>query len=144
MKRMGLVLVLVLCACATTTSMPDMDAAIRARAEAFEAAARARSTERVAAFYADDAVLMPPNAPSMSTPAAISQFWGGMLAAPSVDLDLIPENVQGCGDLAVERGRYEVTTPFRDSGKYVVVWRNTGGEWKIVTDIFNSSLAAAR
>ncbi|HUP63039.1 MAG TPA: DUF4440 domain-containing protein [Thermoanaerobaculia bacterium] len=144
MKRVVVVLALVslFAACTSTATMPaGTDAAIRGMAEAFETAARARSVERVAAFYAEDAVLMPPNAANVTGRAAIGQFWGAMLAAPAIELDLITENVQGCGDLAVERGRYEFTAPVQDSGKYVVVWRNAGGQWQIVTDMFSSSVA---
>jgi hypothetical protein len=30
-----------------------------------------------------------------------------------------------------------------DTGKYVVVWRKVGGEWKAAADIFNSDLPAS-
>ena len=34
-------------------------------------------------------------------------------------------------------------TPQTDAGKYVVVWRKVGGEWKAAADIFNSDLPAS-
>ena len=39
-----------------------------------------------------------------------------------------------------QRGRYELTMPFKDSGKYIVVWRQRNGKWQIIDDIFNSNL----
>ena len=50
--------------------------------------------------------------------------------------------------MALDRGTYRLTVaaagaPQRDIGKYVVVWRKVGGEWKAVADIFNSDLPSA-
>ena len=141
MKRLVLIFALGFTACMSTAPAGDVNTGIRTQVEAFDAAARAKDLERVMSFYADDAILMPPNAPAMNGPAAIRQFWGPLLQAPSVDLDLIVDDVQTCGDIAVDRGRYEVTQPFKDSGKYIVIWRNRGGRWVIVNDIFNSNMA---
>ena len=140
---------LVLAACSTTTtsapmasaSGEDVNATIRANAEAFDSAMRAGNVDGFMSAYADDAVLLPPNAPAFSGSAAIRQFWSGLLAAGKTDVDLIVVNVYSSGDLAIERGHYELTTPFKDSGKYIVVWRNRGGRWQIIDDIFNSNLA---
>ena len=101
--------------------MGDVNATIRANTEAFDAAMRAGNTDAFMAFYADDAVLMPPNAPAFNGAANVRQFWGGLLAAGKTDVDLTTEDVIASGDLAVERGRFEVTVPFKDSGKYIVV-----------------------
>ncbi len=150
MKRMIVVLAVVVCAgCTASTTMtsetaPAGDlATFRKLADDFDAAAGARNLEQVMAFYAEDAVFMPPNVPTMTGRTAIRQFWTGLMAAPSVDLNLTAEDVQTCDDMAVERGRYEVTTPFKDSGKYLIMWRHRGGRWLIVNDIFNSSLSPA-
>lgn len=51
--------------------------------------------------------------------------------------------VQVLGDMAVEVGSYVATGAdgsHADHGKYIAVWKNVGGEWKIVQDIFNSSM----
>ena len=141
MKRMFVVLAVVLMSPAVMAA--DL-AAFQKLADEFDAAAAAKSLDRVMAFYAEDAVFMPPNMPTMTGQAAIRQFWTGLLAAPAVDLNLTPDEVNVCGDMAVERGHYEVTTPFKDSGKYLVMWRNRGGRWVIVNDIFNSSLPAPK
>lgn len=147
MKRLAPVLLVILCAsCATTTSpgvaeaIEGVDAAIRALEDTFDSQMRAGNVDGFMAMYADDVVLMPPNAPAFNGRAAVRQYWGGMLAAGSSDVDLIPDDIQVSGDVAIERGHYEVTKPFRDSGKYVVVWRNRGGKWLITHDIFNSNL----
>ena len=141
MKRLVVLFALGFAACMSTAPAGDVDTVVRTQTEALDAAARAKDLERVMSYYADDAIFMPPNTPPLNGPAAIRQFWGPLLQAPNVDLDLIVEDVQTCGDIAIDRGRYEVTQPFKDSGKYIVIWRNRGGRWVIVNDIFNSNMA---
>lgn len=48
------------------------------------------------------------------------------------------------GDMAYEIGTYTLSFkgdkgPVQDKGKYVVVWKNTGGHWRAAADIFNSN-----
>ena len=54
--------------------------------------------------------------------------------------------VAGSGDLATDRGSYvlNIDGAPEDRGKYVVVWKKVGGEWKAFQDIFNSDLPAAK
>jgi len=150
MKGTIVILALVFSACmsSSTATAPmasaspeDVGAAIRANAEAFDSAMRAGNTDAFMALYADDAVLLPPNSPAMPGRDAIRQFWSGLLAMGKTDVNLMVDDVYTSGDLAIERGRFELTTPFKDSGKYIVVWRNRGGTWQIIDDIFNSNLA---
>jgi ketosteroid isomerase-like protein len=72
-----------------------------------------------------------------------------MMGTPGFDLTFTPEQiiVSSSGDMALDRGTFKLAvapkgTPMSDTGKYVVVWRKTGGEWKAVADIFNSDLPA--
>ena len=143
MKRMFVVLAVVLCVTSEAAQAGDL-ATFQKLADDFDAAAAAKSLDRVMAFYAEDAVLMPPNVPTMTGQAAIRQFWTGLLAAPAVDLNLTTDEVNACGDMVVERGHYELTTPFKDSGRYLVLWRKRDGRWVMVNDIFNSSLPAPK
>ncbi|HJQ39189.1 MAG TPA: DUF4440 domain-containing protein [Thermoanaerobaculia bacterium] len=141
MKRTLLFMALLMAATSAVAKSPDVAAMVRANTEAFDAAMRAGNVEGFMAFYADDAVLMPPNAPAFNGAENVRKFWGGLLAAGTTDVNLTTDNVLVSGDLAVERGHYELTKPFPDSGKYIVVWRKRGGKWQIVDDIFNSSVA---
>jgi ketosteroid isomerase-like protein len=143
MKRTLLFPVVLIVALTAVAKTPPVDvaAAIRANTEVFDTAMRAGNVDGFMTFYADDAVLMPPNAPAFNGAENVRKFWGGLLAAGTTDVDLTTDDVIVSGDLAVERGHFELTKPFKDSGKYIVVWRNRGGKWQIVDDIFNSSLA---
>ena len=51
------------------------------------------------------------------------------------------------GDMAIEQGHYSVRNIRRGSdieaGKYLHVWRNVGGEWKIYRIMYNTDVAPA-
>jgi len=147
MKRLSIIAAVVLSACASMQS-GDAESAIRRNAAGFATAASHGDVGGMIAFYDDNAVLMPPNAPAFRGKDAIRQFWTGFAAIGAIDASLITDDVLQSGDLAVETGHFELSitpkgapSPIKDSGKYVVTWHRTHGEWKIVRDIFNSNLA---
>ena len=130
-------------------SSGDAEKAIRASNTRFANAARSGDVPGVIRMYADSAVVMPPNSPPVTGIDEIRRFWTGFLATGRVNATLTTDDVYQSGDLAVERGRYELaitpvngTAPVRDSGKYLVSWRKINGQWHATNDIFNSSLAA--
>lgn len=104
----------------------------------------------VSAFYAEDAEILPPGAPSLRGHADILRCWQGMVSAGLNFTVLKALRIEESGDLAYASGVYELTLspPGRDtvadSGKYVVVYRRQAdGSWKAIADIFNSSRPAA-
>lgn len=99
----------------------------------------------VAAFYAPDAQLLPPNAPLVRGSEAIRAFWQGLLDAGGADVTLDTTLVDMAGDLAYGIGQYSFTMPVasgertRDQGKYLIVYkRQADGSWKVVADMFSS------
>ena len=123
--------------------------AIRGHVDRWLQLVRDRDAAGIANFYAEDGVVMPPNAPIGTGRAAIQQTWASMMGAPGFELTFVPEQilVSSSGDMALDRGTYRLTvapngTTQTDTGKYVVVWRKIGGEWKVAADIFNSDLPA--
>ena len=123
--------------------------AIRGIVDRWMQLVKAKDAAAIAALYAEDGALMPPNAPMAKGRAAIQQSWAAMMQTPGFDLNIAPEQIllASSGDMALDRGTYSLTvapgaTP-TDSGKYVVVWRKIDGEWKAAADIFNSDLPAS-
>jgi ketosteroid isomerase-like protein len=100
-----------------------------------------------AQFYALDAVLMPPNHPSVSGQAAITDF---LRTFPRVTrFSASNAEVEGCGDIAYVRGSYEMTLepesgkPVNDHGTYLEIRRRQDdGSWLIAVDMFNSDIEA--
>lgn len=110
---------------------------------------RAKDAAGIAQMYTEDGAVMPPNAPIGRGRAAIQQTWAAMMRTPGFELTFTPEQivVSGSRDMALDRGTYRLTagpagSQQRDTGKYVVVWRNVGGTWRAAADIFNSDLPA--
>ena len=120
----------------------------------FEAAFNAKDAAQLASFYAEDAVLMPPNEPMVKGRTAIQAFWAKQFQQGISGIDLKPIESSIAGGQAFEAGTATVTmsgtnTPTgtggrdnaTDTGKYVVVYRRVGSDWKLAYDIFNSDSA---
>ena len=119
---------------------------IRAADLAFAAAANAGNLDGVIAVYAEDASLLPPNAPPQKGRDAIRKFWGGLLGAYSTRFELTSETVEGRGDLAYNVGQYRLSAtpktkgppPIEEEGKFVeVLKRQPDGSWKYVVDMYS-------
>ena len=124
--------------------------AIRGHVDHWLRLVKAKDAAGIAELYAEDGAVMPPNAPIGKGRAAIQQTWASMMRTPGFALTFVPEQivVSSSGDMALDRGTYSLTfapdgTTQTDTGKYVVVWRKIGGEWKAAADIFNSDLPAS-
>ena len=118
----------------------------------WSAAAAAKDVDKTVSYYSDDAVVMPPNAPSATTKEAIKNAWKEMLTTPGAAISWKATKVEVAksGDLACVSGTYEETTtdasgkPVKDRGKYVEVWeKQADGKWKCGADIWNSDLPVA-
>lgn len=121
------------------------EAAIREQVARWNRMIAAKDLDGVVGLYAADAYFMTPNAPAVTGPA-LREAWKGLLGAPELKATLTPLEVKVAAsrDLAYERGAYSIgmggAPP--DVGKYIVVWRKSGGQWKVAADIFNSDQAA--
>ena len=113
--------------------------------------AGANDVDGAVSYYADDASLMPPNAPAASGKAAIRAVWAGILV-PGNSVSWLADKVEvgRSSDLAYSTGEYQATMKDAqgkaemDRGKYVEVWKKQAdGKWKVVADMFNSDLPAA-
>ena len=135
---------------AATVDVAAEEQAIRSEVAQWLELVKAKDAAAIADLYAEDGAVMPANVPIGKGRAAIQQTWASMMATPGFDLTFSPEQIiiSSSGDMALDRGIYRLTvapggTPQTDTGKYVVVWRKLGGEWKAAADIFNSDLPAA-
>lgn len=95
----------------------------------------------LAAMYTADAYVLPAGAEMAKGHKAIEALWKGAMQQ-FADPKVTTLDVQSLGPGAArEIGSFKFKTkaqPPQDAvGKYVVVWRKMGGQWKLATDIWN-------
>ena len=102
----------------------------------------AGQVDRVAALYTGDARVITPDNDSMDGKAAIEEFWSIVVALGNgAQIERTTEEVEGSADFAYEIGSYEMYNSDGKSehkGRYLLIWKNTLGGWKIHRDIFNA------
>jgi uncharacterized protein (TIGR02246 family) len=144
----ALTFALTLGACTPPANTADDEGAIRDLETRWNQLIAARDVAGVVDLYAEDGMIMPPGSPAAQGAAGLNQVWGGLLGMPGMKLVITPEviTVAKAGDIAIDKGTYALTTggpegETTDNGKYVVVWKKAGDEWKVAYDIFNSNAA---
>jgi ketosteroid isomerase-like protein len=100
----------------------------------------------VARLYTASAQLLPANHDFVTGPAAIQHFWQGAMDMGLKEAVLETLELEAHGDTAHEVGRYTLKAAggqVADAGKYVVIWKQEGGAWKVHRDIWTTSRPAA-
>ncbi|MGV3528621.1 MAG: YybH family protein [Flavisolibacter sp.] len=154
----GAIVLLASCNSQTTEADGEADSTSHASADTFDASA-ARSTiennnrsfedafskgdsTQLGSFYSSEAWLMPPNAETVKGPTDITAAWGAFMRMGAKNLKLNTDDVTGSSNLLTETGSYDIIGADNnslDKGKYVVVWKKEGNEWKLYRDIWNSN-----
>jgi uncharacterized protein (TIGR02246 family) len=99
----------------------------------------------VAALYTENGQLLPSNSDVITGKPAIQAFWQSVMDMGVKGGTLETVEVEGTGDTAHEVGRYTLLAEggqVIDTGKYVVIWHQEAGQWKLHRDIWNSSRPA--
>ena len=134
---------LLLGGCASRDSTAEARAGVEATNAQFMAAVSQGDAAGVAACYTEDTQLLPPNSEIVKGRKAVQGFLQGFLDAVVKGIQLTSIEVEGHGDTAHEVGAYTLTGENGqtiDEGKYIVIWKKVGDEWKLHRDIFNSNL----
>jgi uncharacterized protein (TIGR02246 family) len=120
-------------------------AALAAPIEQFTAAFRRGDAAGVAAVYTIDGQVLPPNSDVVSGKPAIQAFWQWAMDMGVKALKLEIAEAEANGHIAYEVGKFTLQGAegqMIDAGKYVVIWKQEAGQWKVHRDIFNSSQPA--
>lgn len=125
-------------------------AAIDSIDQALNTAVAAKDTNAILGIYADDANVLPPSMARADGKDAIHKVWAGFLSTPGAQLTMTPGQkiVSQAGDLVVDLGTYDYSAmgpkkkPLHDVGKYVTVFKQVNGQWKIQVDTWNSDMPA--
>ena len=120
-------------------------AGITATNKAFMEAFGRGDSGGVANLYTKAGSILPPNSNVIEGSAAIRGFWQGAMdmgikvaKLETVDLEVYQGSAWEMGNYTLTGAKGEVM----DRGKYIVVWKDEGGKWKMHRDIWNSSLPA--
>jgi uncharacterized protein (TIGR02246 family) len=148
---LALAVILVGCKQAPPPPAPDThDADVKAIRDLEAAAVQAfaaKDIDKLAAFYADDASVLLPDAPAINGIAAIKTAFKPFFADKNLTNTFASDKVDAAksGDLGYSQGAYTMTFTdpktkkvLTEKGKYVTVFqKQADGGWKAVADIIN-------
>jgi uncharacterized protein (TIGR02246 family) len=142
----GTAALLLLAAFAGAAVPPQSEKAkVTAIEERINAGFAAGDADAVAAQYTEDAMLMPPSAPSLVGRAAIADSYRAFFQGFKCIVKTEPQEVEVAGDWAVLRGVLTSTVtpkaggePHVNHGKYIAIARRgADGVWRFSRDIYN-------
>ena len=121
-------------------------AALRARLQAGENNGQADS---IPVLVANDAIILPPNASTLTGKAAFADWVRGAIQNMTFHVDYESQEVVVSGDWAFDRGTYtRVITPkaggaaVTERGKYLwLLHREADGTWRYARSVWNSDAA---
>lgn len=116
-----------------------------ADAALIEAVAK-KDVDAAVAFYAEDATVLPPDAPMLEGRDAIKAFWTDFTKVPGISLttQIYKIRINQALDTAITTGTYsmkmgEGMDAASDEGKFAMTWVRTDDGWKAYTDMFSSN-----
>ena len=115
--------------------------AIRKVSGDLETAFNAKDVDKILALYTDNSVFMPPNKPVLRGREPLKSFYNSLLSGGSHDLKMTVDDVAGHGPIAYSSGAYSMMNGDKhDRGKFLFIFRNMAGNWKIEYTSWSSDL----
>ena len=117
--------------------------AILAAEKVFVTAYNRHDAPALAALYTRDGEIMPPNSGVVKGARKLQALFKSFWDAGDTVMKLDTVEAKGFGDTAYEVGKYTLSGDsgkVNDRGKYIVIWRKVGGQWKLYRDIFNTNM----
>lgn len=127
-------------------SLDSVKAAIAASNKVFGACFATGDSTTFANCYTSDACINVTNMPRMCGTQAITAFFNGGHKMGITNIVLTTEEVMGGKEAVVETGKYEMFVGDKisaEKGKFIVVWKEENGKWKMHRDIWNSDAPPA-
>lgn len=120
----------------------DIRATIQAVNAQFGEAVRRRDAAALASLYTAQGQLFPPHGEPVTGLPGIQALWGMVIGMGIDDAELRTGELDVHEDTAIECGHYVLRAGGHtaDEGKYLVIWKQVGGTWKLHRDIWNTSL----
>ncbi|MEL6987000.1 MAG: DUF4440 domain-containing protein [Bacteroidota bacterium] len=94
--------------------------------------------------FSSKATVYPPGSPPVTGGSEVIEgFWNAVMASGIDKADIKTTEAFAYGNTAIETGivkLYDVEGTLLDDAKYLVQWKKEEGQWKIIKDIWNSSM----
>ncbi len=117
--------------------------AILAANEKFMTVFKMGDAAGLANLFTENGQILAPNSDFLTGREEIQAIWQSIfdMGVKEIKLDIV--EVEGQGDTAIEVSNYTLygeEGQELDKGKYIVIWKQKDGQWKLHRDIFNSSM----
>lgn len=102
-----------------------------------------KNTQGIVDSYTKDGKIFPSQRGILSGPEALFNYWKPTEGYTTLVHKVTPQEIRIVKKTAYDYGFYEGKTQQPDgsvstwSGKYVIVWKKVGKDWKIYLDIWN-------
>lgn len=140
MLTLGAVLGVTLGGCGSNGS----DTLPRAVVQSFEKCFNADDVDKCVQLFDDDAQILPERGPAVTGRDGIAAFLKDQMI-PVVSFNTETDMSLVRNDIAIEQGHYRVRDVRRGSdveaGKYMHIWRNRNGDWKLYRVMYNTDVA---
>jgi ketosteroid isomerase-like protein len=130
---------------ADSFSLDSVKAAIAASNATFGDGFATGDSVAFASHYTTDGCISPSNFPKMCGSAAIMAYFNGGYKMGIRGIKLSTEEVMGGKEGVIETGQYEIFADKNmsiDKGKFIVMWKQENGKWKMYRDVWNTDLPA--
>ncbi len=127
------------------TNTTDVYDAIVAADETFMSTFSQGNAAGIANLYTEDGQFLPPNRDFVTGKQAIQATFQAIMDMGIKAIKIETIEVEGYGDTASEVGRYTLEGEggqVLDQGKFIVIWKQEAGQWKLHRDIINTSMPA--
>jgi uncharacterized protein (TIGR02246 family) len=107
---------------------------------------KADDSAGVANCFTTDAKLMCSNRPSIEGKESIRSYFSNMMRKGIAAIDLKTIKILGDSSILAEEGTYLFSDSQKkqiDKGKYIVLWKQEAGNWKMDRDMWTSDLPSS-
>jgi ketosteroid isomerase-like protein len=132
------IFIFILSACSTTKDTSSSETSLRNAAIKWQNAIDSKDIEITAATFGIEAVGMYHSNPPVYGRDGNRKVWEFVYSDPANQHPITVEqvNVSALGDMGYTLGKWWFSRPkanFLNGGRYVAVWKLSGGQWQIVT-----------
>lgn len=127
----------------TPSSLETVQDAFMSICQEFQKSIEQGDFEGIGNLYGEDAKILPPNMDMLEGRDSIRAFWqrASEMGIKSYQPEIL--EVEYSGNLGFFVGKYTLygnENKIINKGKFITVFKNIDGEWRVYRDIFNSSI----